>query len=615
MKQNFTLTFLALMGFSQFAQSQSQQLDPTFATGGIAVTAVSVDADAAGGVAIQTDQKIVSVGQAKIGGVTQFALVRYNPDGTLDNTFGTNGIVNTVIGATSGAAAVAIQSDGKILAGGYTFSSAADFAVARYNADGTLDNAFGTNGIAIASIGTGNDFPRAMVLQPDGKIVLAGRSVLSGTITAFALARFNPDGSLDNGFSSDGVLTTIFGTNANDYSDAFAIELQSDGKIVATGDYTPNGGPIDGIPLARYNTDGSLDATFGTGGQTVTHIATYFNIGKDLIVLPNDQIIVVSEGRQTSGGNYDAVLLRFSADGVPDNTFGNGGVVPADFFGADDRPTNLLLQNDGKIYVAGYTRSNPTAILPDGFVARFLPNGSLDNTWGTNGSLYTNVASLSSTTNGLALQADGKLVGVGNSNPGATSDFFAVRYEANGAGPITPLAPTNLTASVFKTQSSYVDLNWIDNSSNELGFVIERSLDGIAFSPIDSVVTNISQYLDYALAPLTTYYYRVYAFNTSGNSANTNVEQITTDNSVGIADAKDFDIKIFPNPVSAMLAVCFPAIANRTIGIQNALGQTLAKFTSTKNTAVLPVDELPSGVYTLIIQNGNAQTHQKFVKE
>ncbi|MBI3194067.1 MAG: hypothetical protein HYZ34_06300 [Ignavibacteriae bacterium] len=195
-------------------------LDITFDTDGMVTTNVSPDVDCINSIVIQSDQKFVAAGTATIGGVNMFALTRYNSDGNLDNTFGTGGIVTTSISAFDAAAAIAIQGDGKIVAGGNAFGSTLDFAVVRYNTDGTLDSSFNSDGIVIVPIGTGHDVASSMIIQPDGKIVLAGRAVTTDTIFHFAVARLDTDGSLDNSFDNDGVVITVIGANANETSDA-----------------------------------------------------------------------------------------------------------------------------------------------------------------------------------------------------------------------------------------------------------------------------------------------------------------------------------------------------------------------------------------------------------
>src|SRR5262245_24661714 len=210
-------------------------LDPTFGTGGKVTTDLQGSSQDDGqAVAVQADGKIVVAGSFQ--GI-DFAVVRYNADGTLDATFGTGGKVITNFGpgfTTDAAQDLAIQSDGKIVVvGSSTNSVGTDFAVARYNADGTLDASFGTGGLVTTNFGgTSLDAAQGVAIQADGKIVVTGSSNSASPQDDFAVVRYNADGSLDTGFGTGGKVTTDF---AGSIDDAFAVALQADGKIVAAG--------------------------------------------------------------------------------------------------------------------------------------------------------------------------------------------------------------------------------------------------------------------------------------------------------------------------------------------------------------------------------------------
>ena len=252
------------------------RLDTTFGTGGTVTTsAANSNADYWGtAILLQGDGKIVTAGWVEF----TFALARYNPDGSLDATFGTGGTVTTSFGAyplSAYANAIALQGDGKIVAAGSVDKSF--FALARYNPDGSLDATFGMGGKVITALGPLDSygFPsfdaqvKAVALQGDGKIVVAGDKFDGGSVDIFALARYNPDGSLDATFGTGGTVTTIVSTDSSEHNDsANALALQRDGKIVAAG--ASGTGGFTQFALARYNPDGSLDATFGTTTTTLT---------------------------------------------------------------------------------------------------------------------------------------------------------------------------------------------------------------------------------------------------------------------------------------------------------------------------------------------------------
>ncbi|MCI0529632.1 MAG: hypothetical protein L0Y56_19490, partial [Nitrospira sp.] len=202
------------MGTVDYLQAAPGDLDPTFGTGGKAITDFG-GSDQASAIALQANGKIVVAGSSEIDGFLDFALARYNTDGSLDTSFGTAGKVTTDFGGSNGGAfAVALQQDGRIVAAGRTFiffGLTSDFALARYNTDGSLDTSFGTAGKVTTDFGGNNDGVFAVALQADGKIVAVGSSQIGIMNSDFALARYNPDGSLDSSFGSGGMVTTDFG--------------------------------------------------------------------------------------------------------------------------------------------------------------------------------------------------------------------------------------------------------------------------------------------------------------------------------------------------------------------------------------------------------------------
>ena len=270
-------------------------------------------------------------------------MVRYNSDGSLDTSFDTDGIATTAIGTNSDDAgrAVAVQSDGKIIVAG---TSDRDFAVVRYNSDGSLDTSFDTDGIATTAISTnGPDSGRAVAVQSDGKIIVAGTSDF-----AFAVVRYNGNGSLDTSFDTDGIATTAIGTNSDDSGRAVAV--QSDGKIIVAGtsDFA--------FAVVRYNSDGSLDTTFDTDGKTTVDPNLNSDSGYDgafgVAVQADGKIVVAGvDGEQF-------VVVRLNSDGSLDTTFDTDGIATTEIAGDvpvqnQDGSGALVLQSDGKIIVAG----------------------------------------------------------------------------------------------------------------------------------------------------------------------------------------------------------------------------------------------------------------------
>jgi uncharacterized delta-60 repeat protein len=327
--------------------------DLTFGVGGKVVTSVSSQ-DGATAIALQPDGKIVAVGYAGTPGVFDIALVRYNSDGTLDTTFDNDGIVVLARQpANESATGVVIQTDGKIVIGGYTETDSIDFFLARFNTGGSLDTTFGSGGAVSTDIRGGSDFAKDLILQSDGKLVAVGTS-RAGTNGDFATVRYHPNGSLDTNFGAGGKVVTAIGTG-ND--DANAAEIQTDGKIVVAG-VTTGSTNLSSFSIVRYNTGGELDNSFGNGGKVITFIANGL-YAEDVKIQPSGKIIVV--GSRQSGSDSDIAVVRYNTTGLPDPTFGTGGISITDINNNRDLANGAAIQGDDRIIVAGgsYFPSDP----------------------------------------------------------------------------------------------------------------------------------------------------------------------------------------------------------------------------------------------------------------
>ena len=240
------LPFSSLFALPAAAATGPGDLDTTFGTGG-KVTTDFGGSPVGFSVAIQSDGKIVVAGYSNVGGTFGFALARYNTNGSLDATFGTGGKVTTNYGGDDRGYSLAIQSDGKIVVAGYSNAGGTfDFALARYNTNGSLDTSFSAGGKVTTDFGGSDDLGRSVALQGDGKIVVAGDSNVGSTFD-FALARYNTNGSLDTSFGAGGKVTTDFGGSGDG---GRSVALQGDGKIVVAGNAAV-GGTAD-FALARY---------------------------------------------------------------------------------------------------------------------------------------------------------------------------------------------------------------------------------------------------------------------------------------------------------------------------------------------------------------------------
>jgi uncharacterized delta-60 repeat protein len=363
-------------------------LDKSFNGTGKVITAVG-DGDCKGqGLALQSDGKIVVAGYSfKPGGKdrAEFTVLRYNPDGTLDSGFGESGKVMSEIGGSSDSAnSVALQDDGKIVVAGYTFAPGNnDFAVARYDANGSLDTSFNGTGKATADFSK-LDYGRSVAALSDGKIVVAGDAA-HGDGRTFAVARFNANGTPDISLNKTGKVITDFGGAK---AEARGVAVQSDGKIVVAGFASTDG--TEKFALVRYNLDGTLDTSFGGTGKVLTLIGISGSNASGVAVQGDGKIVVAGYAINNSGRARDFAIVRYNGDGSLDTSFAGNGKVTTAVNDEDGHCEALALEKDGKIVAAGFVS---TATTSDFAVARFAADGKLDLSFNNTGSVVTAIGS------------------------------------------------------------------------------------------------------------------------------------------------------------------------------------------------------------------------------
>jgi uncharacterized delta-60 repeat protein len=418
---------LALLVFPSAAHGAGE-LDPTFDGDGRVVTDFGPTDDFVDDVAIQADGKIVVAGGSGAHPAQDFALARYNPDGSLDATFDGDGRVLTDFAtSTDVALGVAIQADGKIVAVGFTNAggNGNNFALARYDPNGSVDPTFDGDGRVVTDFGPDDDGASEVAIQADGKIVAAGSSGAGANPLNFALARYNPNGGLDPTFDGDGRVVTDFGARTDG---ALGVAIQADGKIVAAG-FSSAGAPAVDFALARYNPNGSVDATFTGDGRVVTDFGA--NDSASDVVIQADGKIVAAGGSDAGANPRNFALARYNPGGSLDVTFDGDGRVVTDV-GAQDRGASVAIQGDGKIVAAGHTTAGAN---PDNFaLARYNQNGSLDPSFGGDARVVTDFGA-DDAANSVAIQADGKIVAAGVS--GDPRNFALARYLPGVARPPT----------------------------------------------------------------------------------------------------------------------------------------------------------------------------------
>jgi uncharacterized delta-60 repeat protein len=403
--------------------AQSGSLDLTFDIDGKVITAIGSSDEIASDMALQPDGKILICGYSDNGDHNEIAVLRYNTNGTLDNTFSTDGIVTTSIGLSDNKAhALTLQSDGKIVVAGYYYNgSSNDFAVLRYNTDGSLDTSFDNDGISTLGFGENtNDRAFDCAIQIDGKIVVVGYNTVVKGSRDFAVARFNVNGSLDLTFNAVGYVSTLIEEGMDE---GRSVAIQTDGKIVVTGfsfDFFKRE-----FATVRYNANGSLDTTFDTDGICTTSVGVVDDAAYD-VVLQNDGKIVAT-GYSSTGSTYEFALVRYNTDGSLDSTFGSEGAVLTAVSDAADVPYALSIAADGKILAAGTSeydvalvRYNTNGELDATFNTDGIVTTDFDSP------LTDDVAEA------MLIQPDGKILVAGYADIGGSNlDIVLARYNNN----------------------------------------------------------------------------------------------------------------------------------------------------------------------------------------
>lgn len=464
-----------LISFTQVSYAVS--LDSTFGINGKVITSFSQDSFVSN--LTLKDNKIIVVGKVSNGQNFDWGLAQYNIDGSLDTSFGNNGKILKNLGVNDAIETVIIQPDGRILVGGYSQPTGNYlWTLARYNSDGTEDSSFGSNGFVTTSFNSNLSLIKRIRLQTDEKIVAIGY-VNNGGNDDVAVTRHNSDGSLDSSFGIGGIVTTPIDGN-NDRGTAGV--LQPDGKIVVFGDYDAGG--HDQVFLLRYNPDGSIDTSFGTNGKVVTQIGNYDG-ARDILLQPDGKIVITGGTNNPSPKMY---LARYDSNGTLDATFGIGGKVIGSFVNTHTSNTSLLLE-DGKILVGGYENIGGIA---DFVLYRFNADGSLDASFGTNGSFITSLGSGSDEIKSIALQNDGKIVAAGIVSNGSYNDWGLARFANEDNALAVPLLKQTSNPWQSQTYDTANVWNPIDPTINAWGCALTSAAMVLKFHGINKMLDGVT---------------------------------------------------------------------------------------------------------------------------
>jgi uncharacterized delta-60 repeat protein len=607
MRKFFTPLFL-LTFYCALAQTDGT-LDPTWGNHNNGTSTVSP------GIVSATDrQRVFVLGNNYIlqtftisNATNDFGLARYDPDGNLDVTFGGGtGFITTDFGGDDRANALAVQSDGKIVVVGTSYSSGSGkFAVARYTANGGVDGTFGGGTGKVTTTISADDAAYAVVIQPDGKIVVGGSSGNSSAVYSFALVRYLTNGSLDNAagvFGTGGKVTTTISQLAQ----INALLIQPDSKIVAVG-YSSDLSDFD-YALARYSTTGTLDNGFGSGGIVTTDFGMLRDDAAYSVVISNLGKLFV--GGYTDNGtgvtpDNDYALARYNTDGSLDNSgtgpfASNGGLVTTDF-GANEISYDMVGRFDGKLIMMGtsYTGSLP-GTNSDFALSRYTLDGNLDVNFGSSGNGKQLIDFGASNDLGLAVSLGPTyIIASGITDMGGSQLALARLTNA------TQILPINLFTFTASRQGNATRLNWQTRSERQtLAFEVLKSSDGRNFTSIGEVsasgnsdVTRDYSFTDPApLQPLC--FYRLRIINLTASSGYSQI-LIVRNNEKAAPEA-------FPNPVRDLLHIQFTEPAGPVrLQVTDAAGRMVSawemKSVGTSMSSTVDLGSLAPGIYYLSV--------------
>ncbi len=485
--------------------------------------------------------------------------------GSFDTTFNGDGRalycfpINTAHFAISNA----FQSDGKILCLSHNNYSA--FELVRFNTDGTLDTTFGTNGYRnYDAFPNGGYYVWNMVVQPDDKIVVTGLQQ-NGTFTypnAYWVARLLPNGDMDTSFNGTGYLDVSLGT-PQDRSTCIA--LQPDGKILLGG---TSGSTAQYFTMIRLTTTGAFDTTFGINGVAQTAFdGSPQSWGTCIAVQPDGKLVMGGFTQTSDILPFNFGLVRYLPNGTLDTTFGTNGKVVTDIVPTDsDQATDVLIQPDGKIILAGIQGTNTTLLMT---AVRYFPNGTLDMGFATNGILT--IPNSVCQKNSVALQTDGKLIFGGG---GDSTIFRVYRYNSSGI---------------------------VDTTFGNNGFV-----DGMGYAANKVLIQSDNKI--------------VVGGGAFGENVNTSCNLVIRLNpsELGVEEFAGTTGVVYPNPTTGVCNLQLTnSFANGTVQVYDVMGRKVMSLDCARDdkNVIIDLTGYPSGVYLCEIQTEEGTIRKKIIKQ
>ncbi len=551
-------------------------------------------------VQITSDKKIVAGGITTDSTGTALLIARYNEKGVPDSSFGVNGKQITNFGRDVFGNTLVIQNDGK-----YILTS--NIAIVRYTVSGQLDSTFNGNGKLVTAATTDTLMPAA-ALQQDSKIILAGTTFDESTsVYKYAVYRLNTDGSYDTTFGHTG---KIFNSFTFGSSVGTCTGVQPNGKILVGG-YSIFRPDIftatSGFILARYNTDGSLDSSFGDGGVVNTVFGSDRYIAQSLAIQSDGKIIMGGYTQNNDGSVTSFFIARFKGDGSLDSSFNQVGFSqPAGVGNNASLAVSVALKDDGRIALGGADGSGNFGII------LFKTDGSLDSTFGTNGIVNTVVSSYNHGTLKALTFAPDALYAVGS---GQYPGKLGVIAKYSFASSVLPIALFNFEGTL---QSNSILLQWqVALAAGLNNFIVEKSTDNLQFIPIGTVLAKRSNLNESYTFPDTNpvqglNYYRLILTDAEGTKSYSKIISVNYTSLINV-------FKLYPNPATDLIIVAGSTIYGHTLlRLINSAGSTVKSldiYLHENETYGIGISNLPKGVYILDIRTAAANIQKQFVKK
>jgi uncharacterized delta-60 repeat protein len=611
-------SILILLFLCTYVNAQTGGLDVSFNTNGYAINPQSAtDDDYGNSIAVQPDGKVlVAIYYPE----EWFKVVRYRIDGTIDPAFGTGGVVtirqNPI--KTAGSYAVALQSDGKIIVGGYTWTDDNnDFALVRLKTDGVVDSTFGTDGWVFTPVSPitiypfGDDKIRKIKVLSDNSIIAAGYAY-NGIDNDFALAKYD----------ANGALVTTFGTNGKIVLDVNNDDFITDLGITSTGNIAVVGNSNTSlntdISVAQFTAAGIPDPAFNSGHVVTTGLTGNYE-AYGLAVQSNDYIVITGLTPPTSA--KDVYVARIRPNGTFDTGFGSTGEITINYASgiSNDEGRSIAVQSDGKIIIAGITDAITPPSTYDILLIRLNSDGTPDTGFGTNGKAVNSISADDDYVYGVTLFGPRIYVtGATHYTGTSTKDFYLASF-------VNDFSTLPIVLSDFYAQklTSAVSLKWQTSSEeNVKRFVIERSSDGKNYKSIGQVTavgnsTTKQSYIYTDNSPLmpATNFYRLLMQDVDGNYKYSKILTVKYTGELSL------DIQLSPNPTSGVLQIQLPDGLKGSVSLQvfDLNGrvirrQNLASDGNALSTSI-DVSGLQSGVYILKAQSGSTSLTNRFIKK